>query len=78
MSLKRVFISGTSTDDAKWWVPHKFISNANPCKHLSKLIVVTIFLSIKYKYLKLLDLPLILEEEEEEEEDDDDNNDNNS
>lgn len=76
MGPKRVFlISVASTDDAKWWVPHKFISNANSCKHLSELIVVIIFLSIKYKYLKLLDLPLILENDDG---DDDDNDDNNS
>ena len=51
---KGIFTSGISTDDVKWWV-----SNANPCKNLHKLTVIPIFRSIKYKYLLLLDLPLV-------------------
>lgn len=70
-SKKGFFISGISTGDTKWWAAHKFISKANLCKHLSKLTVISIFLPIKYNYIKLLDLPLILDEA-------DDNDDNQS
>lgn len=38
---KGISVSGISTTDAKLWVPYNFISNANPCKCLNKLTLIS-------------------------------------
>lgn len=38
---KGIFMSGISTNDAKSWVPYNFISNANSCKCLNKLALIS-------------------------------------